>query len=377
MTEIDPAVSRCGLRPLAASVAVAAWLAGCAAPPAQIGASAVTPAPASAASPAPDLVVRATADGALIDVAEWSRRLRQAPVVLLGEVHDNRRHHALRASMLRIWAGSGSDTTSPGEPRPAIVFEYFDRKNREALLDQTAGPAAGRPPLESLLDTAGFSRKGWGWPAHRSLFEAAREVDASWIAAGVYRPALVARDEGGAKDGAKGGRAGGRGALREASDPAAKEPAALARAALDREALDAVVAAADWPEAAALALDQALVQGHCNQLPASMLPAMTRFQRSRDASLAQPVLAEPARRTLILAGNGHVGRVHGVPRYLGPLAARAITVGFVERAAGSPPGPRDSDRADYDWIVVTEPVADRDDPCKAFSPPAPTQTPAH
>lgn len=334
------------------------------------------------------MIILSTTSGEPIEFGEWSRQLRQAPVVLLGEVHDNIGHHELRARMLRIWAGSADSGSGPDRLRPAIVFEYFDRKNREALLGETDRPPPARPPLESLLDTAGFNRKGWGWPAHQALFEAAREVDARWVAAGVYRPALVPRDEGAEKDGsakdgsakdgsAKDVGAAGGGRFREASDPAAKDPAALARAASDRAALEAVVVAADWPESAATALDEALINGHCKQLPASALPAMTRFQRSRDASLAQPVLLDPDRRTLILAGNGHVGRVHGVPRYLGAQATRAITVGFVERPAGSPPGPRDTDRADYDWIVVTEPVADRDDPCKAFSPPAPTQTPAH
>ena len=289
-------------------------------------------------------VILSVSSGRPIPPAEWAWQLRHAPVVLLGEVHDNRQHHELRARLLRIWADGAGETDGAG--RPAIVFEFFDRQRRAGLFALTDRPPAERPDLDALLDAAGFNRQGWRWPAHEPLFTAAREVDASWIAAGIFRPMTSA-----------------------GASPSVPDAA-------DRQRLDAIVAAADWPATAAAALDTALIDGHCGRLPERALPAMISFQRSRDASLAEPILnAPPGRRTLVLAGNGHVGRSHGVPRYLGPLAMRAISVGFVERGPGAAPGPDDNDRAEYDWIVVTGPVADRGDPCEAFNPPAPKQTP--
>lgn len=242
----------------------------------------------------------AGASGTELAIGEWLPALRRAPVVLLGEVHDNLQHHRLRGELIRLWA-----------------------------------------PLDALLDVAGFDRRNWGWPAHQPLFEAAREAEADWIAAGVPRP----------------------------------RPAAGGGSRASTEALAPIIAAADWPPTAEAELETALVDGHCGMLPASALPAVAAFQRTRDASLAEPALAGPGRRNLILAGNGHVGRGHGVPRYLGAGTGQAISVGFLERKAdGSAPSPEAM--ADFDWVVVTDGVADRPDPCSRFSPPGPKQTPA-
>ena len=339
--------------PAALGIALAAVLAGCASQgsaPAGYGSGPV-PALEQHGEIAPDPVILSAASGQPVPVEQWRRQLREAPVVLLGEVHDNRRQHELRARLLRVWAEAPvipTGTAGPGRntPRPAIVFEFFDRNRRAGLFELTDRPPADRPSLDALLDAAGFNREGWGWPAHEPVFAAARDVDASWIAAGVFRPMTAAR-----------------------GSPTVVDAAERAR-------LDAITAAADWSESATATLDKALREGHCGRLPERALPAMAAFQRNRDASLAEPALdAAPGRRTLILSGNGHVGRSHGVPRYLGARAAAAISVGFVEREPGEPRTPTVLERADYDWIVVTDPVADRDDPCASFNPPAPKQTP--
>ncbi len=297
-----------------------------------------------------ELVILSATSGQAIPPALWRRQLTEAPVVLLGEVHDNLHHHVLRAQLLSVWAEAPAVTNDPGRPapRPAIVFEFLDRQRQAALFELTDRPPAERPSLDSLLDAAAFNRKGWGWPAHEPLFTAARAAAASWIAAGVFRPMTAA-----------------------SGSPTVPDEG-------ERQRLQAIIAAADWPATAAATLDKALLEGHCGRLPERALPAMVQFQRTRDASLAQPVLdGPPGRRTLILAGNGHVGRGHGVPRYLGTLAAAALSVGFVERKPGEAAEPTARDRAEYDWIVITGPQPEREDPCASFSPPAPKQTPAH
>ena len=69
---------------------------------------------------------------------------------------------------------------------------------------------------------------------------------------------------------------------------------------------------------------------------------------------------------MLLAGNGHVRRDIGVPRWLNTLpASRWLAVGYVE-----------SDHADavrglFDAVVVTAP-ASRADPCKNFKAPLPS-----
>jgi uncharacterized iron-regulated protein len=309
------------------------------------------PLPADAANPAgDDPLVIAVATAQPLPSAQWLAQLRRASIVLLGEVHDNPAHHRIRGGMLRQWAervdppaviaaGTDGRRTGAGAGRPAIVFEHFDRERREALVAATDRPPAARATLDDLLEIAAFDPKAWDWPMHRPLFEAARDVDAVWVAAGLPRRRAPQPPQG---DGSAG--------------------------------LDGIVGASDWPATAQRALERSLVDGHCGQLPASIVPTMVAVQRRRDASLAEPALSSPRRRTLVVAGNGHIGRVHGVPRYLGAATQGAISVGFLERQGGVPP-----DLAaigdDYDWVVVTD-AAPREDPCLAFSRSAPTRTPS-
>jgi uncharacterized iron-regulated protein len=75
-----------------------------------------------------------------------------------------------------------------------------------------------------------------------------------------------------------------------------------------------------------------------------------------------------ARGVVLLAGNGHVRRDLGVPRWLPPEArARAFAVGYLEEGDTPPPGA-------FDALVYT-PRAERDDPCAAFTKPAPPAPP--
>jgi uncharacterized iron-regulated protein len=287
------------------------------------------------------------------------QRMRSAQLVLLGEVHDNTLHHRIRGALLFDWVRS-----EPARPS-VLVFEHLDRENDEALrlLQRRAGGAVpgspgagggGQPSLDELLDAARFDRKGWGWPAHQPLFEAARESGATWIAANFSRASA-----------------------RELQ----KEPSAQVE-----PALQAVIDASRWSPQAQEALDHALLAGHCGQLPHSALAKVGRVQRLRDAALALPLLDAAERRSLLLAGNGHVRRDHGVPLYLGALEREALVIGFEETDAR-----RSSDLATtvgatrardyrdaYDLVCLTQAPA-REDPCAGLaplSPAAPTQTPS-
>ena len=287
-------------------------------------------APAEIASPSiglPGLIVD-PATGLVQTAAQWTARLAVSRRILLGELHDNPAHHELRARVVRQWAGLGGT----GEPRPVIVFEHFDREYRNAL--GALRDSARTAPLDALLDAGHFDRKAWGWPLHRPLFEAARDSGARWVAANVSREeARSLRDK--------------------PVDPV-----------LQRTLDDS-----DWPASAQQGLEERIREGHCNQLPGAAIPVLVRIQRLRDAALAG-ALAETPGRALLLAGNGHVGRDHGVPRYLGAASRSALVVGFIEHTEVSPDGLASLPLAllaqRYDLVCVTAPVA-RDDPCAAFA----------
>jgi uncharacterized iron-regulated protein len=286
------------------------------------------------------------------------RRMAGAQIVMLGEVHDNPVQHRIRGSLLLDWVRDDASRSA------ALVFEHLDREHDERLRLLQRRQGAG-PSLEELLDAGGFDRKGWQWPAHQPLFEAAHASGATWIAANFSRAS--ARGLSRAKD--------------AEADPV----------------LQAIVQSARWSEQAQRALDRALLQGHCGQLPQAALPGIARIQRLRDAALAQPLLDAADRRSMLLAGNGHVRRDHGVPLYLLALEREALVIGFEETAdePGQPgiPGEEvaatplvaavgaaraeDFGRA-YDFVCLT-PAAGRGDPCEglpAISPAGPPQTPS-
>ena len=92
---------------------------------------------------------------------------------------------------------------------------------------------------------------------------------------------------------------------------------------------------------------------------------MARAQFARDAVMAELLAAQAAGGVLLIAGNGHVRRDLGVPRWLAPaLLPRCLVVGYIESGPPAPPGA-------YDAIVTAAPFG-RDDPCAGFTaPPAP------
>ena len=255
--------------------------------------------------------------------------MRQADHVMLGEVHDNPVHHLERAKLI----------TALADRRPTVVFEQFARSADAAL----AVPVAG--DLQAWVDRAGFDRKGWAWPLHRPLIEAALVADLR------LHGGNLERDE-----------------VRQiARQGASAAPADLASRL-----------AAPLPASATAALDNGLIEGHCGQLPASAVPRMRDAQAARDAAMADALLralADGASSTVLIAGNGHVRRDHGVPLWLlrQQPAARVVSVGFLEVGADGQPPPA-AERAVYDMVWIT-PRQGRPDPCAGFLLP-PTALPA-
>jgi uncharacterized iron-regulated protein len=242
-------------------------------------------------------------------------RLRGARFILLGEVHDNATQHRLRAALLDRLLADGRPTT--------VVFEQMARDADAAI---TAAPR----DAEAIADAGRLDRRGWGWPLHKPLVDAAL--------------AAPARIVGGNLD--------------------IDEVRAIVRAGPSAVPADLRPLLDDprWGADRQQALEREIDTGHCHALPAPQWPAMALAQRARDAAMAQALLGAAASggRAVLIAGNGHVRRDLGVPWYLraaGVPASQIVAIGYLE----------DADRdAPYDLVRVTEP-AQRDDPCAAFA----------
>lgn len=242
-------------------------------------------------------------------------RLRAARFILLGEVHDNASQHRLRAALLAELLADGRPTT--------VVFEQLGRAEDGAI---TAAPR----DAEAIADAGRLDRKGWGWPLHKPLLDAAIAASARIAGGNLEAPQVRA----------------------------------IVRTGLPAVPADLrpLLEGPGWGARRQQALEREIDSGHCHALPASQWPAMALAQRARDAALAQALLSATAAggRAVLIAGNGHVRLDLGVPHYLraaGVPAAQTVAVGYLEEDEGDAP---------YDLVRVTGRMP-RDDPCAAFA----------
>lgn len=252
------------------------------------------------------------ASGSEISEQTLAEQLRAKDVVLLGELHDNARHHALRSELLARFAGKQTTVVAEQLPAPARV--------------------AFHSQLRDDLEAAGFDGKGWGWPLHEPLFDGIRALGLPLVGGNLpkgFSKQLMSK---------------GQSAL----------PAPLADA----------YAQAPLSADAQGRLDGDLVDGHCGKLPDKYVAPMRLIQRATDLSMAKALLAH--RPSVLVAGNGHVRKDYGVPQVISALApsAKTAAIGFFEKG---------TDRQElvqslagrYDYVWLTE-RAERSDPCENF-----------
>lgn len=298
---------------------------------------AVAPTGALAAAAAID------ASGREIDVAVLADSVRPARYVLLGEIHDNALQHRLRAALLRALLADGRPTW--------VVFEQIDRQHNAAV-------AAAPRDTEAVVSAGQLDKKGWAWPLHRPLFDAAL-ADGATVVGGNLSRAEASRV-------VRGGVAQAPADLQRWLT--APDAAAVAHAA-DASAVDGANDAAlpsAWTSEQDAELRHQVDVGHCGALPPAMIAPMALAQRARDAALAAAMRGAPVGvRVVLIAGNGHVRRDIGVPHYLAVAPADGIvSIAFLERGSA---GQTVAD-GPYDQAWFTAPV-ERPDPCASFRPP--------
>ncbi|MEY2655638.1 MAG: hypothetical protein RLZZ524_2666 [Pseudomonadota bacterium] len=250
---------------------------------------------------------------------------------LLGEVHDNAAQHALRLQAL-------DELLARGE-RPSLLMEQLDRERQpeiDRLLAEarTAGSPAQAAERIAALDGP---MSGWDWTFYRPYIERAVRHGLPLVAVNVSREAArrVIRE----------------GLAAQGFDAAVPEPLLAAQAGL-------------------------IEASHCGMVDATLARRMAAAQIARDQAMARALqqAAGPAQdgAVVLLAGNGHVRRDLGVPRWLDPtLARRAVVVGLLEQDGEDPPG--HAGIAPYDLRLST-PRQPREDPCAGMTAPAARST---
>ena len=252
-----------------------------------------------------------------ISVEELRNALYTADVVVLGEIHDNPRHHAARAELLRLMKNTS----------PAVVAEHLTAPH---LLDT-------QQELLTGLQMAGFDAQGWQWPMHQALFATITELGLPLWGGNLSK-----------EDSKSIFRSGG-----ESTAPTLKN--LLQHAALNPSAQQE--------------LQHEIDEGHCGALPAHMFEGMMAVQRARDASMAHMALQH--RPVVVLAGNGHAWKHLGIPQIIRgnrpDLSVVSVLflehVPFVNEAERLAWLEQWTDKADYIW---SGPPISRADPCMTF-----------
>lgn len=245
---------------------------------------------------APPLLASATP--ALLD------QLLPTPLLLVGEQHDAPEHQALQRELVQGLAGRGA--------LAAVVMEMLEQGRETTGLPAHADEAAVRAALKWTDDHAA----AWPWTTYGPVVMAA-------LRAGV--PVL-------------GGNL----------------PRADMRAAMADPALDALL-----PPRSLAQQRLNIREGHCDLLPESQVAPMTRIQIARDRSMAEAATRalQPGRTVLLVAGNGHVRRDLGVPRYLPPGLAHRVLMAQAASPDGTTPAPA-SEQADTVWPTPPRPAVD-------------------
>jgi uncharacterized iron-regulated protein len=243
--------------------------------------------------------------------------VRSRPLVLLGEVHDNPTHHALRARALRGLLESGA--------RPTLLMEQFDREHQPELDRALARPDATPDAVIAGAAPSASAMQGWSWPFYKPYIALAIAYRLPIVAANVSR------------------------------DDARR---------LLRDGLPALGFDSRVPADIDAAQARAIVESHCGMIEAPQAARMVGAQVARDQFMARMVEAHADRRVVLIAGNGHVRRDVGVPRWLGAAArARSVSIGLLESG--------DAIAAAFDVAITTPAAPDRADPCEAMRAPRP------
>lgn len=260
-----------------------------------------------------------------IDSDDLAAAVVDADYLLLGEVHDNPRHHQLQAWLISVFAGAPQSVT--------VGFEQINSDQAAPLaqyLLEFPGSAA------DLGAAIAWSESGWPqWSIYEPVFQQA--LDRGW------RPVP----------------------LMFASDKSMAIVETGFGAVLDVNALDALQPGTALSPAQIAETEALMRRSHCDKLPEEYLPKMVTIQTARDAHMAWKQV-ESGPRGILIVGDGHARKDLGIPLFLRRLKPGA-TIKVVSMAEVVPEltAPADYEQAlqSYsDYVLFTQ-RQEREDPC--------------
>ncbi|TAN44966.1 MAG: hypothetical protein EPN26_16450 [Rhodospirillales bacterium] len=268
--------------------------------------------------PPPSDLVWVPGEKRYISQSEALERLAKAPVVLLGESHDNAGHHRLQAFVVAELAARGQ--------KRALAIEMIDRDRQGKVEDIQSLRPAKADGFRTSLD---WDKSGWpDFAIYAPVFQAG--LDAGWPIRAANLPKSL---------------------MKGAGKPGGLEAAEETLLGLHLS----------LPPGASEDLKQELIDGHCGLLPESSLPAMMRIQIARDGAMAQTLLENPPKDgAVLIAGAGHVRTDRAVPFHIASLRPGLKVMSLAFREQTVPPSPPESESWPYDlvWFTPAQPEVD-------------------
>ena len=264
-----------------------------------------------------------------IDEAMLLDRIKTADVLLLGETHDNPRHHDLQQQLLKARISMG---TKPALV-PALMMEQLNAENQQELDRALAGSNR-----DEVLKNVNGLIKFTDWKPYSQLLEIAIDNKLPVIAANVSGKHLLPVTWRGFE-------------------------------AYDADELKRLAVEEVWSERREKYLVAHMGGAHCGELKEEMRLGLARSQRLRDALMADSAVPSVGRGVVAIVGRDHARRDTGLPLYLAARApaARVFSVGFVE-VSPERADPKDyetesaTDEAPFDVLWFT-PRVERGNPC--------------
>jgi uncharacterized iron-regulated protein len=272
-------------------------------------------------------------------VDEGELRAKLHGYVLLGEKHDNADHHQLQARLLRVVIEGGR--------APVVAFEMFDVDDQQAI--DTAARALPHDGA-ALARAVSWEKSGWpAWEMYAPIADLALQFSLPIVATGLPRSRMRAL----------------------------MKPAGAAGSANDAGAEEKTDEGVPLTAEQEVSLRDELRESHCGHLPDARIGGMIRFQRARDASMANALMAAAnAAHTpdaVLIAGTGHTRRDRGAGADLGVRdpSRGVVSVAFTEVEKGKNDPPAYAARWNtatlpFDFVWFT-PRATDEDPCAAFA----------
>lgn len=233
-----------------------------------------------------------------ITPAELADRLRQAPLLIVGEEHTRAEHHIIEQWLL--------ERLTQLRPQGSVLLEMFST-GQQPLINEVKRAMAGggylrEPRIRELLDW----HDGWPWPLYRGLVLTALKGGYPLLAANLD-PAQVSM------------------IFRSGQLPAGEKSASNTV----RDFLASSIAAV-----------------HGGGMSAGQLSGMLAVQQNRDRLMAQQLLQAP-RPALLIAGGFHAAKDTGVPLHMQDLRGGTPAV-LILAAEGDT---LTAAQADYVWYT--------------------------